>query len=759
MAHALPARRVRELLCRAITLGALACAIASAGLFAPHDAHAAAPAAFTLPPTSTLRASPHLVFAHYFTPYPISIDNKAEASDYYTNNYLSITGESGKHVAYGGLLRDRPLGRAPLPAASFALDDMKTEVQRASDAGLDGFTVDVLNIVGTNWDRVKLLTQAAATVDPGFKILLMPDMTSMTSVTDADLAAKMAELAVSPSVMRLGDGRLVLAPFAPEKRTVAWWTGFENIMHDQYGLTVALVPCFVNPSQQASFAPISYGLSNWGSRTMGQATSLANQAATVHGLGKLWMQPVSAQDSRPNQGYFTEAAGTQTLRETFEAAIAGADWVQIPTWNDYSENSHISPSKYAGRTWLDLTSWYLTKWKTGTAPTVDRDVLYLTHRAQMWATAPSFAETKLMTLMPGSKPAVDVAEVTAMLTAPGTLELTSGGMTTSQAVSAGLQTLQMPLGNGAVSARLVRSGVQVASVQSPWGVDAAPVRQEELYRSTDSLLSPGPSTDTTAPTAAFTAPTEAATVSGNVTVTATATDDVAVASVRLDVDGAPVNVDSVSPWTMVWNSTGASVGSHLLTLVVTDTSGNTVTVARSVQVRDTTAPTVSFTAPAAGAAVNGSAVGVTASGTDDVGVASVRLEVDGVAMGTDTATPYIFTWNADAAAAGAHQLTLIALDAAGNSSTAARTVAVRDTSAPIVAFTSPAASTSVTGTVSVGATASDDVAVAQVLLQVDGVDVATDPAAPWSFSWNTSTLWLGVHTLRIVASDGTGNSS
>ncbi|MBC7460120.1 MAG: Ig-like domain-containing protein, partial [Thermoleophilia bacterium] len=130
-----------------------------------------------------------------------------------------------------------------------------------------------------------------------------------------------------------------------------------------------------------------------------------------------------------------------------------------------------------------------------------------------------------------------------------------------------------------------------------------------------------------------------------------------------------------------------------------------------------------------------------------------------VAVGTDTATPYTFTWNADAAAAGAHQLTLIALDAAGNASTAARTVAVRDTSAPTVAFTSPAASASVTGTVSVGVTASDDVAVAQVLLQVDGVDVATDLAAPWSFSWNTSTLWLGVHTLRIVASDGTGNSS
>lgn len=76
----------------------------------------AGPLPFELPSTATLRASSHKVFAHYFTPYPISLNNKAGADDYYTKNYLNPAGESGKHAAYGGLLRDRPFPGRCCPA-------------------------------------------------------------------------------------------------------------------------------------------------------------------------------------------------------------------------------------------------------------------------------------------------------------------------------------------------------------------------------------------------------------------------------------------------------------------------------------------------------------------------------------------------------------------------------------------------------------------------------------------------------------------
>ena len=61
-------------------------------------------------------AHQRLVFAHYFSPYPISIDNKARMSDYYARNYLQPSGEGGKFADVGGILRDRPMVRPPAAA-------------------------------------------------------------------------------------------------------------------------------------------------------------------------------------------------------------------------------------------------------------------------------------------------------------------------------------------------------------------------------------------------------------------------------------------------------------------------------------------------------------------------------------------------------------------------------------------------------------------------------------------------------------------
>ena len=119
-------------------------------------AEAAAPAAaktaskprlpFDMPSKATLRKSRHKVFANWVSSLPISLDNKNPASDYYKVNYLSPRGEHGKHAAYGGYLRDRPLGRKPLKTSSWRLADMKTEVRQAISEGIDGFTVVIYSL-------------------------------------------------------------------------------------------------------------------------------------------------------------------------------------------------------------------------------------------------------------------------------------------------------------------------------------------------------------------------------------------------------------------------------------------------------------------------------------------------------------------------------------------------------------------------------------------------------------------------------------
>jgi chitodextrinase len=81
---------------------------------------------------------------------------------------------------------------------------------------------------------------------------------------------------------------------------------------------------------------------------------------------------------------------------------------------------------------------------------------------------------------------------------------------------------------------------------------------------------------------------------------------------------------------------------------------------------DTTPPQVSLTAPAAGAVVSGS-IAVSASSSDDVGVSGVQFLLDGANLGSEaTSAPYSVTWNTTLAPNGAHVVSAIARDAAGN---------------------------------------------------------------------------------------------
>ena len=95
--------------------------------------------------------------------------------------------------------------------------------------------------------------------------------------------------------------------------------------------------------------------------------------------------------------------------------------------------------------------------------------------------------------------------------------------------------------------------------------------------------------DTTLPTVSLSAPRSGSTVSGaGVTISATASDNVAVAGVQFAVDGVPVGAeDTASPYSITWNSTAVANGTHAITAIARDSSGNTQTSsARSVTVRN-----------------------------------------------------------------------------------------------------------------------------------------------------------------------------
>lgn len=269
--------------------------------------------------------------------------------------------------------------------------------------------------------------------------------------------------------------------------------------------------------------------------------------------------------------------------------------------------------------------------------------------------------------------------------------------------------------------------------------------------------------DLIAPTVSITAP-AAGTVSGTITISASASDNVAVATVTFYVDGVAIGSDTTSPYSISWDTKLGGNVSHVLTAVAKDSSNNSTTSA-AVNVtaqNDLTAPTVSITAPAAGT-VSGT-VNITVSASDNSGtVSGVQYKLGNTLLGPEITAggSFTYSWNTTLTANNTYNLTATARDPSGNVATSAG-VSVQvlniETVPPVVTLTSPANGATVGGgSVALAATATDNVAVASVTFLVDGSPVNTDLSSPYSFSWSLSGVSNGSHQIAARAADNSGN--
>jgi hypothetical protein len=262
----------------------------------------------------------------------------------------------------------------------------------------------------------------------------------------------------------------------------------------------------------------------------------------------------------------------------------------------------------------------------------------------------------------------------------------------------------------------------------------------------------------------ITSPTSGSTVGGTIPVNANVTTigGLTVVGVQFKVDGANIGAeDTAAPYSVQWDTRAASNASHTLTAGARDALGVlwtsdpiTVTV-----FNDKTPPTVALTAPALEAALRGTTA-ISANASDNVGVVGVQFRLDGNNLGAeDTANPYGASWDTTSASDGAHTLTAVARDAAGNTATSIAVTVTVDNSAPTVTVTVPGGTT-VAGTTAVTASASDNAGVAGVQFLVDSIAVgAEDTTAPYSVDWDTTPVASGSHTLTAVARDAAGNTT
>ncbi len=270
--------------------------------------------------------------------------------------------------------------------------------------------------------------------------------------------------------------------------------------------------------------------------------------------------------------------------------------------------------------------------------------------------------------------------------------------------------------------------------------------------------------EATPPTVSITTPATNTTISGTVSVTASATDNVGVTKVEFYLNGVLQTSDASTPYVYSLNTTSLASGTYTLMAKAYDAAGNvaqssnvTVTV-----VNDTTAPTVSLTAPANNATVSGTTT-ITASASDNVGVSKVEFYRSGTLLYATNVAPFSYGWNTTTVANGSYTLTAKAYDNTGNVAQSANVQVtvnntVADTTAPSVSISSPAAGSTVSGAVTVSATASDNIGVSKVEFYLNNVLQTTDTASPYSFSWNTASAVDGVYSLTAKASDASGNS-
>jgi MFS family permease len=94
---------------------------------------------------------------------------------------------------------------------------------------------------------------------------------------------------------------------------------------------------------------------------------------------------------------------------------------------------------------------------------------------------------------------------------------------------------------------------------------------------------------------------------------------------------------------------------------------------------------------------------------------------------------------------------------AGDTFTLDRCAQALDASNPTVRVTAPADGARVSGTITISASASDDVRVEKVDFFVDGVLKAVDRTASYSYAWNSASVPAGSHEIQARAYDIAGN--
>jgi len=200
-----------------------------------------------------------------------------------------------------------------------------------------------------------------------------------------------------------------------------------------------------------------------------------------------------------------------------------------------------------------------------------------------------------------------------------------------------------------------------------------------------------------------------------------------------------------------WDTTTYPDDLYNIRLIVYDKAGNINTAEVSI-ITDNELPIVEIGNPTEGACLK-DVCDISVYGYDS-NLDRIELRINGSLVKTwMKGGTQIFAWNTTSSPDGANEIKITVIDKSGNLVFETLNVVI-DNTKPSVAITNPTEETTLTGTITIEFTASDEY-LTEVFLYIDAA--AFNVTGLYSYEWNTTEVGDGTYTIRLVAYDKAGN--
>ena len=280
--------------------------------------------------------------------------------------------------------------------------------------------------------------------------------------------------------------------------------------------------------------------------------------------------------------------------------------------------------------------------------------------------------------------------------------------------------------------------------------------------------------DITPPNVAIISPASGQEISGLINVVADASDNFGIAFVRLMINGEPYDTDYESPYSFSFNTENLEEDEeYIIGAIAEDISGNSFSanpIAVYVNNFDNEAPQGHIIYPYPGQIVSDT-ISIEIIASDNVGVSSVFISINGNQVHEDYEYPFIYEWDTQEEAEDQDHIIQATIIDSSNNTTEILPISVTvdndpaaDNIPPSGIISNPLSGQTVGGTVLFTVNAQDNVGVFSVEFLIDGASVFIDNSesvdGSYVYNWDTSQLTNNSdHTLSAKITDTSQNVS